>query len=71
MSLLTDYRANPSSTVLAQINNASIGAFNDQDRATLIQLIIDDIVSARNAQGRLASKGISCLYAHEMRVNVL
>ncbi|CEL59232.1 Synembryn-B OS=Danio rerio GN=ric8b PE=2 SV=1 [Rhizoctonia solani AG-1 IB] len=59
MSLLTDYRANPSSTVLAQINNASIGAFNDHDRATLIQLIIDDIVSARNAQGRLASKDVT------------
>ncbi|ELU39698.1 Ric8 domain-containing protein [Rhizoctonia solani AG-1 IA] len=50
MSLLTDYRASASPTVLANITNTSIGAFNDQDRATLIQLIIDDVVAARNGQ---------------------
>ncbi|KAF8709665.1 Guanine nucleotide exchange factor synembryn, partial [Rhizoctonia solani] len=59
MSLLTDYRASASPTVLANITNASIGAFNDQDRATLIQLIIDDVVAARNGQGRIASKDIA------------
>ncbi|CAE6384888.1 unnamed protein product [Rhizoctonia solani] len=59
MTLLADYRTSASPNVLANISNASIGAFNDQDRAVLIQLIIDDIVAARNGQGRLASKDVA------------
>ncbi|CAE6429147.1 unnamed protein product [Rhizoctonia solani] len=59
MSLLADYRSAASPTVLASINNAPIGAFKDEDRATLVQLIIDDIAASRKAQGRLASKDVA------------
>ncbi|EUC56225.1 guanine nucleotide exchange factor synembryn protein [Rhizoctonia solani AG-3 Rhs1AP] len=59
MSYLTDYRASASSTLLATITNAPIGALGDASRATLIQLIIDDIAAARNAQGRLAPKDVA------------
>ncbi|KEP49439.1 guanine nucleotide exchange factor synembryn protein [Rhizoctonia solani 123E] len=59
MSYLTDYRASASSTLLATITNAPIGALGDASRATLVQLIIDDIAAARNAQGRLAPKDVA------------
>ncbi|CUA77175.1 Synembryn-A [Rhizoctonia solani] len=59
MSLLTDYRASASPTVLANITNASIGALGDADRAALVQLIINDIVAARSTQARLASKDVA------------
>ncbi|KAH7344119.1 guanine nucleotide exchange factor [Rhizoctonia solani] len=59
MSLLAEYHSSASPTVLANINNAPLGAFRDEDRATLVQLIIDDIVAARKAQGRLASKDVA------------
>ncbi|CAE6477003.1 unnamed protein product [Rhizoctonia solani] len=58
MTLLTDYRASALPTVLANITNAPIGAIGDADRATLVQLIIDDIVAARNGQGRFGSKDV-------------
>lgn len=58
MSLLTDYRASATPTVLANITNAPIGALGDVDRAALVQLIINDIVAARNTQGRLATRGV-------------
>ncbi|KAJ1308320.1 hypothetical protein OPQ81_004031 [Rhizoctonia solani] len=59
MTLLTDYRAAATPTVLANINNAPVGAVGDADRAALVQLIIEDIVAARNGQGRLAPKDVA------------
>ncbi|KAG8715407.1 hypothetical protein FRC11_004307, partial [Ceratobasidium sp. 423] len=59
MTLLTDYCSSASHTVLANIANAPIGAIGDADRATLVQLIIDDIVAARNGQGRFGSKDVA------------
>ncbi|CAE7153533.1 unnamed protein product [Rhizoctonia solani] len=58
MSLLADYRASTSPTVLANITNAPIGKLGDADHAALVQLIIDDIVAARTGQGRLVSKDV-------------
>ncbi|CAE6508954.1 unnamed protein product [Rhizoctonia solani] len=59
MTLLTDYQASASPTVLANITNAPIGALGDADRAALVQLLIDDIAAARNPQGRLGSKDVA------------
>ncbi|KAG9104632.1 hypothetical protein FRC07_009762 [Ceratobasidium sp. 392] len=44
---------------LDAITNAPLGALNDNDRATLVQLLVDDIVAARAGQpSRLSSKDV-------------
>lgn len=65
MTLLAVYQAlapsAPKSAVAAALDaatNAPLTGLNDADRAALVQLLIDDIVSARSSQpSRLPSKG--------------
>ncbi|KAG8740642.1 hypothetical protein FRC10_004100 [Ceratobasidium sp. 414] len=54
--------ATPKASVVAALDaivNAPIGALNDEDRAALVQLLVDDIVAARAGQSsRLSSKDV-------------